>query len=115
MDPELRFTSGGVEAPLKLVVSPRARTMRLRVDRRSGAVVLTIPKRASRRKALEWAAGHRAWVEAQLARIVPAGRIEDGAELPLHGVPHRIGHRTGSAANQHHAQSAAHGIATGEQ
>lgn len=79
-----------MEAALKLVVSPRARTMRLRVDRRSGAVVLTIPKRASRRKALEWAAGHRHWVEAQLARIQPATGLCDGAELPLYGMPHRV-------------------------
>jgi hypothetical protein len=90
MSSELRFAAGGVDAALRLVVSPRARTMRLRVDRRSGAVVLTIPKRASRRTALEWAAGHRAWVEAQLARIVPALGLADGAELPLEGVPHRI-------------------------
>jgi predicted metal-dependent hydrolase len=87
---ELRFTGGGHEAALTLVVSPRARVMRLRVDRRSGAVVLTVPKRASRRKALEWAAGHRAWIEAQLAQIVPASALADGAELPIEGVPHRI-------------------------
>src|ERR1700760_394142 len=87
---ELRFESGDVEAALRLVVSPRARVMRLRVDRRNGAVVLTIPKRASRRKALEWAAGHRTWIEAQFAQIVPAHGLEDGAELPLYGLPHRI-------------------------
>lgn len=87
---ELRFESAGMEAPLKLVVSARARVMRLRVDRRNGAVVLTIPKRASQRKALEWAAGHRAWIEAQLAQIVPASVLTDGAELPIEGVPHRI-------------------------
>ncbi len=79
-----------MEAPLKLVVSPRARTMRLRVDRRTGAVVLTIPKRASQRKALEWAAGHRSWIEAQLAQIVPASGLADGAELPIEGLPHRV-------------------------
>lgn len=79
-----------MEAPLKLVVSPRARVMRLRVDRRSGAVVLTVPKRASHRKALEWAAGHRGWIEAQLAQIVPASALHHGAELPIEGEPHRI-------------------------
>jgi predicted metal-dependent hydrolase len=81
---------GGAETVLQLVVSPRARVMRLRVDRRSGAVILTMPRRASRRKALEWAAGHRAWVEAQLAKIVPAASLADGAELPLYGTPRRI-------------------------
>jgi hypothetical protein len=87
---ELHFEAAGGEAELKLIVSPRARTMRLRVDRRSGAVVLTVPKRASRRKALEWAAGHRAWIEAQLAQIVPVAALAPGAELPLYGEPHLI-------------------------
>ena len=90
MTSELRFQGSGGEAELKLVVSPRARVMRLRVDRRSGAVVLTVPRRMSQRKALEWAAGHRAWVEKQLAQIVPAAGLGDGAELPLYGTPHRI-------------------------
>ena len=90
MTSDLRFEKAGVEATLKIVVSPRARVMRLRVDGRSGAVVLTIPKRASRRQALEWAAAHRVWVEAQLAKIEPASSLGDGAELPIEGVPHRI-------------------------
>ena len=64
--------------------------MRLRVDRRTGDVVLTIPKRASRRQALEWAAGHRAWVEAQLGRIQPAIRLVPGASVPLFDRPHPI-------------------------
>jgi hypothetical protein len=87
MTSELRFSG---DHALKLVVSPRARVMRLRVDRRSGQVVLTVPRRVSRRHALDWAAGHRAWVEAQLAKIVPAASLGDGAELPLYGAPHRI-------------------------
>ena len=54
---------------LKLSVSPTARAMRLRVDRRTGEVILTIPRRASRRKALAWADGHRDWIEARLAEV----------------------------------------------
>jgi predicted metal-dependent hydrolase len=87
---ELLFEGGATRAELKLIRSPRARTMRLRVDRRTGAVLLTIPSRASQRKALAWAAGHRSWIEAQLARIAPSARLVHGAELPLHGLPHRI-------------------------
>lgn len=90
MTSELRFQGSAGDAELKLVVSPRARAMRLRVDRRSGAVVLTIPKRVSQRRALEWAAGHRDWVEKQLAQIVPAAGLGPGAELPLYGNPHLI-------------------------
>ena len=87
---ELRFEGGGRSAALKLNVSPRARVMRLRVDRRTGDVVLTVPRRVSQRKAIEWAAGHRAWIEAQLAQIATAAPLGPGSTLPLYGVPHLI-------------------------
>ncbi|HEX8574332.1 MAG TPA: SprT family zinc-dependent metalloprotease [Allosphingosinicella sp.] len=75
---------------LRLSVSPTARTMRLRVDRRTGEVVLTIPRRTSRRQALAWADGHREWIEARLAEVVPATPLVPGGDLPLYGRPHRI-------------------------
>lgn len=64
--------------------------MRLKVDRRTGEVVLTIPRRASRRKALAWADGHRAWIEARLAEVAPPTPLAAGGDLPLYGRPHRI-------------------------
>jgi hypothetical protein len=79
-----------VSFELKLSVSPTARAMRLRVDRRTGEVVLTIPKRASQRKALAWADGHRAWIEARLAEVEPALPLAPGTDIPLYGRPHRI-------------------------
>jgi predicted metal-dependent hydrolase len=87
---ELSFEANGRRAALKLNVSARARVMRLRVDRRTGEIVLTIPSRASRRKALEWASGHRDWIEQQLREVQAAERIEAGAVVPLHGEPHRV-------------------------
>jgi predicted metal-dependent hydrolase len=87
---DLLFEGGGHRAVLKLSASPRARVMRLRVDRRTGQVVLTVPRRVSRRKALDWAAGHRAWVEAQLAEVAPAERLVAGGSLPYLGWPHAI-------------------------
>jgi hypothetical protein len=79
-----------MSAVLRLSVSPRARVMRLRVDQRTGEVVLMVPKRASQRKALEWAAGHREWIERQLAQVAPAAAIVAGSTLPLYGRPHRV-------------------------
>ncbi len=64
--------------------------MRLRVDRRTGEVVLTIPKRASRRQALAWADGHRAWIEARLAEVAPAIPLVPGGNIPLNDRPHRL-------------------------
>jgi predicted metal-dependent hydrolase len=75
---------------VRLAVSARARTIRLRVDRRTGEVVLTVPRRVSRRKALEWASGHRDWIEKQLARVEPAQAIAPDSLIPLEDVPHRV-------------------------
>jgi hypothetical protein len=79
-----------VNFDVKLSVSSTARVMRLRVDRRTGEVVLTVPKRASRRQALEWAAGHRDWVERQLAAVDAPVPLVPGATVPLEGEPHVI-------------------------
>lgn len=64
--------------------------MRLRVDQRTGSVVLTMPRRASKRQALAWAEGHREWIERQLALVAPAQRLTPGAAVPLYDTPHVI-------------------------
>lgn len=78
------------ETRLTLRVSPRARRLRLHVDPRTRAVTLTVPKRMSKRRALAWAAGHRAWVERALAAIPEPVPFTPGAVIPLQGLPHRI-------------------------
>jgi predicted metal-dependent hydrolase len=83
---ELAFSPEAIE----LKVSARARAMRLRVDPRTGQVLLTVPKRVSRRRALEWAAEHRGWIEDQLAKVKPASVLEPGASIPLYGSDHVI-------------------------
>ena len=90
MSSELLFEVAGRTAALEVTVSPRARAMRLRVDPRTGAVVLTLPRRMSRRKALEWAAGHRPWIERQLARVPEPVPLAPGAMLPLRDRPHLV-------------------------
>jgi predicted metal-dependent hydrolase len=87
---ELSFRGGTTSATLTLRPSASARVMRLRVDPRTGDVTLTLPRRASRRRALEWAAGQREWVEAQLARVAAPTALVPGSEVPLYGRPHLI-------------------------
>jgi predicted metal-dependent hydrolase len=79
-------------APLALTLktSARAKVMRLRVDPRTGNVLLTVPRRVSQRRALAWAEDQRPWIEAQLAEVVPATAIVPGASVPLYGEPHLI-------------------------
>jgi predicted metal-dependent hydrolase len=62
--------------------------MRLSVDPRHGRVLLTIPARASERRALSWAAEQKAWIEARLAEVPPATPLEPDGIVPLYGEPH---------------------------
>ena len=94
---ELCFRAGAVTASVTIRPSPRARSLRLRIDPRTGAVLLTVPRRVSRRRALAWAASQRPWIEAALAEIPAAVPLVPGAMVPLYGVPHRIDWREGAA------------------
>lgn len=86
MSSELRL--GG--APLEVRLNRQARRLRLRLDPRTGAVVLTLPPGVPRRRALAWAAQHAEWAEQALRlRPVPVA-IAPGCLVPLYGRPHRI-------------------------
>ncbi|MEA3017394.1 MAG: hypothetical protein QOI38_2116 [Sphingomonadales bacterium] len=87
MSSELRLPCG---TPLTLRTSPRAKAMRLRVDQRTGTLLLTIPRRCSERRALDWAAGQREWIERALAGVEPGIGIGPGTSLPLYGLPHLV-------------------------
>jgi hypothetical protein len=73
-----------------LKVSPRAKVMRLRVDQRTGTVLLTIPRRVSQRRALDWASGQRQWIEDALAAVAPSLAIAPGSTIPIEGEPHVV-------------------------
>ena len=64
--------------------------MRLRVDQRTGTVLLTVPRRCSQRRALDWAAGQRQWILTALEDVAPALALAPGAAVPLYGRPHVI-------------------------
>jgi predicted metal-dependent hydrolase len=77
-------------APLTLKPNKRARRLKLRVDSRTRSLTLTVPPGVSRRRALEWAAGHAEWAAQSIGAIAEGIAIEPGAALPLFGEPHRI-------------------------
>ena len=75
----------GLAWPIELRPHPRARAMRLRLDEARERLVLTFPRRMSRRTALEWAQGQRDWVEGHLSRLQPGEPFVSGAEIPFEG------------------------------
>ena len=75
----------GLPWPIELRTPPRARRLRLALDEPRGLLRLTVPRRVSRRAALDWAAQQADWVEAQLARIEPSEPLAPGATIPIDG------------------------------
>lgn len=82
---ELSFGREGAERPLVVRRSRQARRMRLSVDPRNGAVILSLPWRASLAPALAWAEGQRPWIESALAGIPSARPIRPGGTFPFEG------------------------------
>ena len=87
-------SEAALEAALPLPIEIRpvrgARRLRLRFDDLSGRLKLTCPPRTSRRAALAWALDQREWIEAQLARTLPAEPFEPGTTIPIQGAETRI-------------------------
>ncbi len=72
--------------------SVRARRVSLRIDPRGGDIVVTLPNRAARTAGMALLMTNAAWVAQRLAALPGAVAFTDGAEIPLHGRPHRIRH-----------------------
>src|SRR5262245_24368512 len=80
----------GLAWPVELRPHPRARSVRLRIDEARGRLVLTFPRRMSRRSALEWAGKQGDWVDAQLSRVEPAEPFHPGSSIPIEGASVRL-------------------------
>lgn len=84
------FEGGGHRRELTIVRVASARTMRLAIDPRRGAVRLTLPRRANVGEALRWAESKRGWIEDQLAQIPVAAPLGPDGILPFRGRDLRI-------------------------
>jgi predicted metal-dependent hydrolase len=84
---------GGELLPVTIKRHARARRMILRLDRQATRVIITMPERASRRKAIEFARMNEGWIRSRLCAVPPPIPFEQGAIIPVRGVPHEIRHR----------------------
>jgi predicted metal-dependent hydrolase len=80
----------GLPWPLVLTIHPGARRLTLRLDPKAQRLKLTCPRSVSRRRAVEWALGQRAWVADQVARQGAPMDLSPGATLLFDGEPHRL-------------------------
>ncbi len=83
-------------APVTWRRSARARRISLRIEPRAGAVVVTLPARASAAAGQALLMAHQGWVAERLARLPQPIALQHGADLPIGGKLHRIIHRPGA-------------------
>ncbi len=87
----------GLAWPVELVVHPRARSLRLRLDERRRTLRLTCPPKTSRGAALAWAGRQERWVATQLLRLAEPMPLTPGAVIPLEGIETRVEWREGES------------------
>ncbi|MBL8893340.1 MAG: M48 family metallopeptidase [Rhizobiales bacterium] len=91
LSPEL-IAIDGRQIEVKFKRHNRARRLIVRLDRKGGAVTVTVPPRASRKEALAFVDKSRAWIAARLARQPQAVAFAPGVEIMLRGTLHVITH-----------------------
>ena len=89
-DPDAAILIDGLPMPVRVRRSARARAYRLTIDGARGELRLSMPVRASLKRALGWAQDHEAWVRDQMARQPAVTLLTDGAVFPLEGRDVRI-------------------------
>lgn len=67
-------------------ISPKAKRLALRLDGRARRVNLVIPKKASLKKAYEFAELNSAWIKDKIAALPQPIPYQDGAVLPIMGI-----------------------------
>jgi predicted metal-dependent hydrolase len=75
----------GVAVPVRVRRSPLAKSYRLTIDSARGEVRLSMPTRASLKRALGWAQDHGPWVRDQMAARPVGVTFCDGAVFALEG------------------------------
>jgi predicted metal-dependent hydrolase len=91
LQPEMLALPSGL-ARVEWRRSLRARRVSLRIDPTGGAVIVTLPARATRKAGMTLLMGHAEWVSSRLAALPEAVTFTEGALVPICGVPYRIRH-----------------------
>jgi hypothetical protein len=82
----------GRSIPLTIRKNSRATRITLRIEPGGRALKMTIPPGLRERDIDDFLDRHQGWLSTKLKRQKTAGSIEDGGEILVRGVPHRIVH-----------------------
>ncbi|MBB6252462.1 M48 family metallopeptidase [Nitrospirillum iridis] len=85
----------GIDAPVEVRRSPRARRLSLKVDTATDTVRVTVPPRVGDAEITGFVGRHLDWVHARLAALPPRQPFTDGMALPLLGRSTPIRHEPG--------------------
>lgn len=80
---------------IKVVKSPTARRLNLRIDERLRRPVLTIPRYCSNRKALAFVEANRDWIRNMLAKLPAGETFADGSTVSVAGKIYTVRHLPG--------------------
>src|SRR5688572_2875994 len=86
----LKLTLVGVDCPVELRRSRRARRFSLKVSHTERAAILTLPQEMRVEDAGEFLARHMEWLKRQLDRLPEPVPFENGAVVPLRGISHKV-------------------------
>jgi predicted metal-dependent hydrolase len=86
----LKLTLVGVDCPVELRRSRRARRFSLKVSHTERAAILTLPHEMRVEEAGKFLARHMEWLKRQLDRLPEPVPFDDGAVIPLRGISHKI-------------------------
>lgn len=71
--------------PLKVIKSPRAKRLTLRIDQQERIPVLTIPNRCSAKRAIDFVSGYQGWIEQSLSKLPESRHFTDGTTISFFG------------------------------
>ena len=77
---------------IKIVKSPRAKRLTLRIDEKAHLPVLTVPRYCSGKKAFAFVDSHRDWIQNMLARLPKAKHFSNGEQISIFGEKYIILH-----------------------
>ncbi len=86
------FSLAGLDVSVCWRRNARARRVSMRVDARTGMVVVTLPLRAGRRAGVMLLQQHSNWLLERIEALPLAIRFAAGASVPICGVPHLVRH-----------------------